>query len=286
ATLFTETNIQSLAKIISSEEDSFNILVPMHVEGKKHQIFAAPGVGGNVLSFQPLSSALGKDQPFYGLQAIGLDGRSEPLGSVEAIAESNISALRAVQKPGPYSLIGHSFGGVVAYEMARKLLQQGDKIKSLVLLDSIPPSTLKDALEYDESSLLLNACLGIAEQQGIDLRPEQFRKFPKTNQKEFVSSVFADHGLEIDIEQLSVFFKVFQANQRSYNTYWQKPLSQELDVLLIRAAKERQNINDLPQDFGWDKYLISPARVHDVEATHFSMLESDNIHLVTQIISS
>src|SRR3954453_3509623 len=114
-----------------------NLVVPIQPLGDAPQIFAIPGAGGNLRSLRPLARALGEEQPLFGLQAVGLDGRTQPPASVEQTARINVEAMKTFAPP--YSLIGHSYGGVVAYEMARILLEQGHEIDSLILLDSLAP---------------------------------------------------------------------------------------------------------------------------------------------------
>src|SRR5207248_3040267 len=91
-------------------------LVAIQLQGKRPPFFGIHGRDGNVLFYRRFSQWLGKDQPFYALQAQGLDGRPIARTSVEAIAEYYLEALRRVQPHGPYLLGGYSFGGVAAYE--------------------------------------------------------------------------------------------------------------------------------------------------------------------------
>jgi thioesterase domain-containing protein len=92
-------------------------------------------MGGNVLSLHDLVAALSNDQPVYGLRAKGLDG-SDPVRSVEEAAEFYIREMRTIQLKGPYFIGGVSFGGLVAFEMARKLSQDGEEIGLLALFDA------------------------------------------------------------------------------------------------------------------------------------------------------
>ena len=62
--------------------------------------------------------AMGRTQPFYGLQARGIDGVLEPHQSIEAMASAYLEEIRAVRPHGPYVLGGYSGGGLVAFEMA------------------------------------------------------------------------------------------------------------------------------------------------------------------------
>jgi thioesterase domain-containing protein len=88
-----------------------------------------------VIVFADLARALGPDQGFYAFQSVGLDGVREPLDSIEAMATLYLSEMRSVQPRGPYALIGACFGATVVYEMARRLIEGGEEVAFLGLLD-------------------------------------------------------------------------------------------------------------------------------------------------------
>ncbi|WP_218940938.1 thioesterase domain-containing protein, partial [Bacillus sp. ABP14] len=81
---------------------------------------------------------LGEDKTVYGLQSIGYDDNRFSNLSVEEMAVRYIEEIKLVKKEGPYTLLGWSFGGIVAFEMARKLEELGDKVSFLGLLDVHP----------------------------------------------------------------------------------------------------------------------------------------------------
>jgi thioesterase domain-containing protein len=83
-----------------------------------------------------VTRCLGADQPVFGVQARGLQGESAPLRSIEAMAADYIGLIKARQPSGPYSLVGHSLGGCIAYEMAQQMTRAGDTIALLALIDS------------------------------------------------------------------------------------------------------------------------------------------------------
>src|SRR4029077_8113983 len=101
--------------------------------------FCVHGSGGNVLNFRDLSQAMGRSQPFYGLQSRGIDGVSRPHHSIEEMAAAYVTEVREVQPEGPYLLGGYSGGGVVAFEMAHQLTAAGEAVALLVMFDTFPP---------------------------------------------------------------------------------------------------------------------------------------------------
>lgn len=122
----------------------FTHLVAMHrgETGGRTPFFLVAGMFGNVLNLRHLAHLLGKDRPFYGLQARGLFGDSDPHETLEAAATDCIAELRQVQPHGPYLLGGFSGGGLTAWEMGRQLRAAGEEVALIVLLDTpmpVPP---------------------------------------------------------------------------------------------------------------------------------------------------
>jgi thioesterase domain-containing protein/acyl carrier protein len=142
STLFQCGTIERLATVLAEEqldqtwEQTWSSLVAIQPLGHKTPLFCIHGLGGNILNLYDLSRHLDPAQPFYGLQAQGLDGKQTPLNRVEDMAAKYIQEIRAVQPNGPYLLSGLSMGGMVAFEMAQQLQAQGQQIALLGLLDT------------------------------------------------------------------------------------------------------------------------------------------------------
>src|SRR5581483_6608779 len=105
----------------------------------KLPFFCVHPIGGEVFCYAELAHQLGADQPFYGLQVPG-QSHPQPLQTIEAMARSYIAAMQSVQPSGPYLLGGWSLGGVIAFEMAQQLVQQGNPVALLALFESSPPT--------------------------------------------------------------------------------------------------------------------------------------------------
>src|SRR5690348_13949211 len=123
----------------SAADDPWRLLVPLQPRGDLPPLFCVHAVGGNVLGYKPLAQALGEDRPFYGIQAVGLDGTTPPLQSLPAMAARYCAEIRTLQPRGPYFLAGRSMGGMIAYEIARQFHEQGERIALLALFDTYGP---------------------------------------------------------------------------------------------------------------------------------------------------
>ncbi|MDG2516356.1 non-ribosomal peptide synthetase [Lysobacter soli] len=148
ATLLTARTVRALAREyqrVSSDihahgddarPDPWAPLVPIRPRGEGAPLFLVHAVGGNVLNYRPLAEAMPAGIPVYGLQALGLDGRTAPLDSVEKMAERYVREIRSVQPHGPYHLAGGSMGGIIAFEMAQQLMAAGETVGMLGLVDT------------------------------------------------------------------------------------------------------------------------------------------------------
>jgi thioesterase domain-containing protein/acyl carrier protein len=99
-------------------------------------LFIAHGLGGSLLSFIELAGALGPEQPVYGLQFPAFI--DEHQADLRILAANYVKQVRAVQPAGPYNLAGHSSGGLVVFEMACQIMEQGETVGLLALLDCDP----------------------------------------------------------------------------------------------------------------------------------------------------
>jgi acetoacetyl-CoA synthetase len=111
-------------------------LVLLKSNGSGRPLFIVHGAGGNVMALAKLGRAIAHGGPVYAIKARGLSGEAPPLDSVSAMAGAYLGSIRTIQPAGPYLLAGHSFGGLVAFEMARQLLNLQERAASVILLDT------------------------------------------------------------------------------------------------------------------------------------------------------
>lgn len=137
--LFDGATVEHLAQALvaqQNDESSSSLLVVVQSEGARRPFFFLHGdrEGGGFYCLS-LARGLGEDQPFYAIAPHGVDGQLVP-ETIEAMAKDYLEIVRQVQPRGPYLLGGYCNGGVVAYEMARQLLQRGEQVPLLALVAS------------------------------------------------------------------------------------------------------------------------------------------------------
>jgi amino acid adenylation domain-containing protein len=147
ATLFECPTVESFARRLAelgrpsadATPERWTTLVRIQPHGSLPPFFCVAGVGGNPMNLRHLASALGKDQPFYGLQFRGVDGKLVPHRRVRDMAQEFLADVKRVQPEGPYYLGGYSAGGLAAYEMARLLHETGERVGLVVFFDTLNP---------------------------------------------------------------------------------------------------------------------------------------------------
>jgi amino acid adenylation domain-containing protein len=140
ATLFAGATIANLANCLRLEnlQEVGSAIAPVQLEGSYAPFFFLHGDHHGGLYCRLLARGVGSDQPFYGVMPNGFDEKPF-LPTVEAMAEENIRLVIALQPHGPYLLGGYCNGGLVAYEMARQMNQQGLEVGPVILLEAAVP---------------------------------------------------------------------------------------------------------------------------------------------------
>lgn len=119
-----------------SEESTAVSLVPLKAGGPGRPLYLVHSIYGSFLHYRALLESVDFGRPVFGIQCpLGASGPNGA-ANLEAMASSSIAALRAFQPTGPYALAGHSFGGLLAYEMARQLRESGHLVSLVGILDT------------------------------------------------------------------------------------------------------------------------------------------------------
>ena len=133
--LLEAPTVAELAAAVEDPGKHFDPLVLMRSGESGPPLFLVHSIWGDVLGMRQIAVAMRSDVPVYGLRARGLQGE-EPQGSVEEMAAAYVEVIRAHQPQGPYRIAGHSFGGLLAFEVARLLAEAGEQIDWLGLIDA------------------------------------------------------------------------------------------------------------------------------------------------------
>ncbi len=141
AVLFEGATVAELAAAIERERETteaWSSVVALKPGTGERPVFFIHVLNGELLKYRDLLLRLDVDNPIYGVQAVGLDGRAVAHATVEGMAADYVEEMRRVQPEGPYMIVGLCFAGVVAFEMARRLTELGEETALVALIDSSP----------------------------------------------------------------------------------------------------------------------------------------------------
>ncbi|WP_426730644.1 amino acid adenylation domain-containing protein [Myxococcus faecalis] len=279
AALFQGATVERIAALLSSRAPAASSPLVQLRGGTKRPFFCVHPVGGTVLAYAELAHLLGADQPFFGLQAPGLDGETAPLDSVEALAERYLHAIRAVQPQGPYLLGGWSLGGTLAFEMAQQIQARGESVDLLVLIDTyarahaggaVDPSWLEPArlgaLFFRDVLRSAGAWLPCSEDVLASLAPEEALGVLEDAARR--ASALPETGL-------AALRAVFEANLRAAWRY--VPRSYPGALVSIESAES-------PRAHEWELLARGGAVVHTLPGDHYALLRAPGVHTLVTLL--
>jgi len=246
----------------------FQYLVNITKGGNRPPLFCVHGAGGNVLNFRDISRALPKDQPFFGLQARGIDGSNRPHESIQEMAKAYVDEIRAQQPHGPYLLAGYSGGGVVAFEMARQLTEVGEDVPLVVFFDTYHPQMPIQTVDFKRKlSRLRNEGLGYIKNI-ISLRLEWLHH--ALQRRQIAKYLQRDETVPFDLRdrQLTDNFV------RAASSYRPQPWAGK--AMLFRAASANYIFSGGGPSYGWDKVIMGGIETVVISGDHDTLLLGPN----------
>ncbi len=243
--------------------------------------FCIGGAVGAAYYLLPLARAVGQGQPFYGLQGPGFDGTEDPVDDVEELADRYIAEIKQIQPYGPYLVGGHSFGGIVAYEVGRKLRRRGDEVARVIMIDAYPAVPGQPEPPWDERAVIEE--LWTIRQHAVQDDGAPRRRIDQSltprEQREQLGRFLGAPGTRPVEEHIATIMGVYQAQVEALVRY--EPPASDLEVTLIKATggfpqvlKEDRHVElyfDSPAN-GWERVATGSFDVVTVPGDHFSML--------------
>lgn len=282
ATLFKSPTIREIADLLETMGSQFSasLLVPVKPEGERPPLFFFPPAGGTVFFLSQIAKTMAENQPVIGLESAGLYGQTAPLTHISQMADTFMAAIEA-EYSHPYAVAGYSMGGLVAYEVARRLEERGTPAARLILIDSPAPGPEAQSIEnpQPEHEKLVEQLLRIAGVAELPepLPPETLEGLAPEEQVELVFSHAKKLGLvpqDVSTSRLSAYWAVFKANSLANRTFQVQPIKGAL--YLLRTAPSAK----ISPFLGWERYL-KPHQIHtiDIDGNHQTAVA--NQHLAT-----
>lgn len=292
---FLQKNGQNFNSI-REKEDSWSPLVGIQTAGAKSPFFCVHPLSGNILEFLKLAHHLGEDRPFYGLAASGVDGKREPLTTIEDMATCYIKAIFVVQPSGPYFLGGYSLGGRIAFEMAQQLQQQGHKVALLAILDIpalLPRLNITLANHHGHWTKLLSSLIQGRFGKNLPIDNEQLQKLDPQQQLDYLLEMLKatnSIGSESEKQVIRRILQVWRCHFEAGVTY--KPKVYPGKITLFQATQEdpldaevfAQRVKEYA--LGWSELTTEQIEIHHVPGYHSAILKDPHCLVLADKLKS
>ncbi len=304
-TLLEAPTIAQLADTLSRAEATTRTLCPSLVaiqpKGPRPPFFCMHSLTGNVLYYRDLARRLGPDQPFFAFQQQGLDGRSAPHTRIEDMAAQYVKEIRTFLPEGPYYLGGHSFGGLIAYEAALQLYEQGQRVALLAMIDTFFSNDRAAsaaviqrlpgaAFLFDRIWFHLGNLMELELRDAVTYLTHRFESLSGKLSRTLTRALSPLHPIPTqqhsdgeDLSWLGAYLPIFQAirknNLEAGSTYVPRGYPGKIAIFL---GKEPQALGSLRSRRIPARLAAGGAEIHRIPAGHVTILQEPRVRILAK----
>jgi amino acid adenylation domain-containing protein len=276
--LFKSPTVASLTEwILSGSNDRLLNKSPVVLRdgAPRRPLFLVHEVTGHVFPFFLLAREIEADVPIYGLPLI-----EQPIPEcIEQLASVHVTAIRNVQPRGPYRLAGHSFGGVLAYEIAAQLIDADETVEFLGLIDSYRPMPHADDVSTQSIDLELSVLRLYVEYLFPKMDDSQRQTLLAMDSPTHLLDYCKESGLlprALNLMHVEEWARTYNILHTAVKKYVAVPLS--VPTYLFVPDDDRN-------DRGWRAVLDGNLRIEKVGGTHISMIQQPHVRTLGQAMS-
>ena len=282
--VFQKGTIKELATLLRSQiAPATSALVPLNPAGTRPPLFLVHVGSGNVLCYIDLVRRLGQDQPFYGLQDPTLSGVVPPFSSIEEMAAFYVREMQTVQPKLPYLIGGWSFGGLVAFEMARQLSALGQYPALVAILDSGTPDMEREFESRMDDAALLAI---LAHEMSLPIASRDLRGLDSDQQLQMVADHMSNAGVifEDPIGYLRRQLDIFNYRNKATLSYFPGPYCGRISLFLATQHTDVDS-GDIPENLAhrWAKFA-KEVDVYQVPGSHHEIAREPHVQSLARLL--
>ncbi|MEW2527374.1 non-ribosomal peptide synthetase [Streptomyces sp. NPDC047071] len=285
ATLLQAPTVRALAARLAAGrgggDAAYDPLVPLQVTGDGTPLFCVhPGLG-EVLVFVNLAKYFTGERPFYALRARGFGQGETHFASFAEMVSAYVAAIRRAQPRGPYAVAGYSYGGAVAFEIAKRLEAEGDEV-GFVGVFNLPPriSARMNEITFTDGAINLALFLELIGAADVERLTATLRPLPEADQLAYLVAHAPRRRLtELDLtaERFTAWVHLAQSMVRLGRTY--EPSGSVGQVRVFYCTPLRGTTQEWldGQLRHWDAFTRGPNRYVEVAGEHYTLMGPQHV---------
>ncbi|WP_282794462.1 non-ribosomal peptide synthetase [Streptomyces sp. CC224B] len=286
ATLLQAPTVRALARRLTAGrgtggDRAYDPLVPLQVTGEGTPLFCVhPGLG-EVLVFVNLAKYFTGERPFYALRARGFGQGETHFGSFAEMVDTYVAAVRRTQPRGPYAVAGYSYGGAVAFEIARRLEADGDDV-AFVGVFNLPPhiSGRMHEITFTDGAINLALFLELIGPADVERLTATLRPLPEADQLAFLVEQAPPRRLtelDLTVDRFAAWVRLAQNMVHLGRTYEPSGSVERVRVFYctpLRGTKQEWLDGQLRR---WDDFTRAPTTYIEVDGEHYTLMSPRHV---------
>jgi thioesterase domain-containing protein len=262
---------------------------PVRTAGAGPPLFCFPGSGWEPNLFREMVAVLPEGQPVYSIDMEWLYDADHDF-TIEQLAQFYLVAIRKIQRRGPYYFCGYSFGGLLAYEIAVRLIDEGDGANLVALLDAPNPALMSNLSEADSVQFHKTYLLDRLKKYALLLVRGDIKTIT-------IGLAFIALRLRIFIiPAINVVYQIAKkplprafrdSNYHRFSRAWKSyvPKRYAKSLVLFRV-KDRGPEFDRHPSMGWDACVVGGVQVHTVPGKHVDMMSMPSVGVIAEKLAT
>jgi thioesterase domain-containing protein len=262
-----------------SRNGEYDPIVPLQLTGHKTPLFCVHPGTGDVLGFVNLARYFANERPFYALRARGFDEGDECFARFDDMVFSYADAIRRRQPRGPYAVAGYSYGGPVAFEIAKVLESRGERVAFIGSID-MPPRFL---YLYDSVGCAVNLAfvLSLIDAKQAEELPNQLRAAkPAQDPCEYLMQIAPPQRiaeLDLDLPRFRVWAGVAQSLLTMGRSHCPSGAVESVTVFYAHTLCGTKDDWLKSQLERWDDFTRVPNRYVEVAGGHYTLMDHEHV---------
>jgi thioesterase domain-containing protein len=282
----------------------YDPIVPLVSSGSKTPLILCHPGGGEFLTWLGLLKYI-PDRPVYALRVRGFHKNETPFETLDEMLEIYIAGIRAYQPKGPYILLGLCFGGMLSFELSKRLEAAGEQVAfcggidnpanlARIQVRAKPRNFIIDLLHFFQLLDVETALQWETEMDGVrdeDFIKEIFARFPDGTLENLdltVPKVEAWQRINDNMQAITRSYRP-TGSVSKYDLFWVPPLPQynctDEEWRYDWLAQWEHHVTDATRSDVDNEESKGHLRYHRVDGTHFTILRPENIEVFQKALN-